>query len=160
MTQTNMNIADMDIEKLRTWLILLRRVGSLKKSMDAVFHENFGVSLSRFDVLSALERSDKDGLKAGELTKLLVVTDGNTTQVTNKLVRDGLLVRRTDHRDRRCVIYALTDAGRDMFHKMAANNMKQVAHIFREFDAQDLTTLQNLLEKFDKDGSTRTQDIS
>jgi DNA-binding MarR family transcriptional regulator len=152
--------ADMNIEKLRTWLILLRRVGSLKKSVDASFNESFGVSLSRFDVLAALERSDKNGLKAGELTKLLVVTDGNTTQVTNKLVRDGLLIRKPDDQDRRCVIYALTEAGTNMFHEMAANNMKQIVHIFRNFNAQDLTTLQALLDKFDKDGTAFTKGSS
>ncbi len=148
----------LETDKLRAWLMLLRKVSVLKKTVDARMNEKFGVSLSRFDVLSALERGGKDGLKAGELTKMLVVSDGNTTQVTNKLVRDGLVVRRTGEHDRRCVIYALTGAGQDLFQDMAKCNKEWVADIFSRFDEDDEASLKHLLGKFNLDALEKIQE--
>ncbi len=149
----------LETDKLRAWLMLLRKVSVLKKSVDARMNEKFGVSLSRFDVLSALERGGKDGLKAGELTKMLVVSDGNTTQVTNKLVRDGLVIRRTGEHDRRCVIYALTGAGQTLFHNMAKYNKKWVGDIFSGFDEDDVASLKHLLGKLNLDALEKIQEV-
>lgn len=136
-----------DQDKLRAWLVLLNNSNGLKKSIDGRLKTQFGVSISRFDVLAALERGGSEGLRAGELTKKLVVSDGNTTQVTNKLVRDGLVVRRTGRQDRRCVIYALTDEGARVFKAMAVHNKKWISSAFSDFSKDDLQQLTYLLGK-------------
>ncbi|HOP20251.1 MAG TPA: hypothetical protein PK585_09235, partial [Amphiplicatus sp.] len=59
------------LDAVRAWLQLLRIAGGLKKSMDARLRGRFGVSISRFDVMSALERAGADGLRAGELSQRL-----------------------------------------------------------------------------------------
>ncbi len=153
-----LNSTCLETEKLRTWLLLLRRVGGLKKSVDAYLNESFDVSLSRFDVLSALERGGKKGLKAGELTKMLVVSDGNTTQVTNKLVRDGLVERRNGKQDRRCVIYALTESGKVLFEEMANSNRMLVSNIFTGFNSEDLSSLKELLAQLNVNDPKKKQE--
>ncbi|PHR55818.1 MAG: hypothetical protein COA43_14965 [Robiginitomaculum sp.] len=154
----NVNIGILDKEKLRTWLVLLRQTDIFKKSVDAKLKEQYGVSISRFDVLSALDRAGQDGLKAGDLTKKLVASDGNTTQVTTKLVRDGLIERRTSAQDRRCVIYALTQKGALLFQEMAVCNAEQVASIFVNFTAEDLSTFKTLLGKLNLNDEDKLQE--
>ena len=136
-------------DKLRAWMALLGNTTRLKKEIERRLAREFGLSLSRFDVLAALERGGKDGLRAGELTRLLVVSDGNTTQVTDKLVRDGMVVRKRDEGDGRIVIYALTEDGRALFKRMADANRKWVTRAFDGFDTQDLNQLRALLGKID-----------
>ena len=137
----------MDQDKLRAWLTLLNQARGLKKNIDRRLSEEFGISLSRFDILAALERGGKEGLKAGLLTKKLVVSDGNTTQVTNKLVRDGLVKRCKDKDDGRVVIYALTDKGAELFKSMATENRHWVSDAFSALDSDDLNQLNSLLSK-------------
>lgn len=136
-----------DQDKLRAWLTLLNQASGLKKNIDRRLSKEFGISLSRFDVLAALERGGKEGLKAGALTKKLVVSDGNTTQVTNKLVRDGLVRRYKDKDDGRVVIYALTAKGAKLFKSMATKNRHWVSDAFSGLDGDDLHQLRNLLSK-------------
>ncbi len=140
-------LASTDQDKLRAWIVLLGKSNVLKKIIDGRLKAQFGVSISRFDVLSALERGGENGLKAGELTRMLVVSDGNTTQVTNKLVRDGLVVRSIGKKDRRCVIYTLTRDGAGLFKTMADGNRGWIADAFSNFTDSDLELLIILLGK-------------
>ncbi len=136
-----------DQDKLRAWLALLGQTNGLRKNIDRKLTKEFGVSLSRFDVLAALERGGKGGLKAGALTKMLVVSDGNTTQVTDKLVRDGLVRRAKGKDDGRVVIYALTTEGAKLFKTMAAENRQWVANAFSALSHGELTQLKTLVNK-------------
>ncbi len=148
-----------DQDKLRAWLALLGQANGLKKNIDRRLSKEFGVSLSRFDVLATLERGGKDGLKAGALTKKLVVSDGNTTQVTNKLVRDGLVKRHKDKDDGRVVIYALTAEGSKQFKSMAAQNRQWISDAFLALGADELNQLRALLGKINIHSSEK-QDAS
>ena len=86
-----------DREAVRCWLSLLAMSRRLQKSVDTGFRGRFGHSISRFDVLSALDRAGPEGLRAGALTAMLKVSDGATTQVTAPLVREGLVNRLRRH---------------------------------------------------------------
>ena len=82
----------------------------------------FGLSISRFDVLAALDRAGDAGLTAGALTSHLKVTEGNTTQVTAPLIKDGLVRRTVSREDGRVAIFQLTRRGQRLFDEMAAIN--------------------------------------
>jgi len=53
---------------LLTWLDLLRTSNHIKKKVEAKLRAEFGQSLSRFDVLSSLERGNSEGIRSGELS--------------------------------------------------------------------------------------------
>lgn len=132
-------------ETLRTWLALLRLSRGLEKAVDAAFRRRFGHSISRFDVLSALDRAQPRGLRAGALTAKLMVSDGATTQVTAPLVREGLVTRRVDPSDGRVAIFALTKRGKRIFTDMAREHRQWIDEAFATLSAAQLTALRGLL---------------
>jgi DNA-binding MarR family transcriptional regulator len=132
-------------DSLRTWLALLSASGKIKKIIDGRMRQRFGLSISRFDVLAALDRAGEEGLTAGTLSTYLKVTEGNTTQVSTPLVRDGLVRRSVSAKDGRVAIFQLTRRGRRLFAEMAEENRVWVAEALSPLTAAQISTLQNLL---------------
>ena len=140
-------------EVLRTWLDLLTAANALKKSVDTGFRNEFGMSISRFDVLSALDRAGPEGLRAGALSQRLRVTEGNTTQVTAPLIREGLVKRSTDPEDKRGAVFRLTRKGEKLFAKMADSHRQWIVDAFAEFSEPQLKSLRRLLGRLDAPGA-------
>jgi len=138
---------------LRGWLSLLAAANALKKTVDARLRAEFGVSISRFDVLAALNRAGAQGLRAGALSQELMVTEGNTTQVAAPLVRDGLVVRRQDKQDKRAAIFTLTRKGATLFAKMAAAHRGWIEEAFEDFSAAELESFRRELCKIKLQGA-------
>lgn len=132
-------------EPLRAWLDLLGASTAIKKGLDARMRKQFGLSLARFDVLAALHRAGADGLSAGGISEHLKVTEGNTTQVTAPLVKDGLVVRMPSAEDGRVAIFQMTTKGRRLFERTAEANRRWVAEAFADLAPNDLKTLRRLL---------------
>ena len=138
-----------DRDALRTWLDLLRASNAIKKFTDTEFRSQFGLSISRFDVLSALDRAGPRGLRAGALSQQLMVTDGNTTQVTAPLIRDGLVKRKTMREDARVAIFSLTKKGARTFARMAAEHKDWIGEMFAGLSKTEKATFRKLLGKLD-----------
>jgi len=132
-------------DSLRAWLALLSASSVIKKEIDARMRQRFGLSISRFDVLSALDRAGEKGLTAGALSSHLRVTEGNTTQVTMPLVKDGLIRRSVSASDGRVAIFQLTKRGQRIFAEMAEINRAWVAEAFSPLTPGQISTLRNLL---------------
>lgn len=130
---------------LRAWLALLSASNRIKKTIDARMRERFGLSLSRFDVLAALDRAGTEGFSAGMLSHHLKVTEGNTTQVTSPLAKAGLISRSSSRQDRRVAIFRLTKKGRRIFAEMAHANRRWVAEELAALGAKDIARLRDLL---------------
>lgn len=136
-----------DRDATRAWLDLLAASNTIKKSVDMLFRTEFGVSISRFDVMAALARAGAAGLRAGELSQQLMVTEGNTTQVTAPLVRDGLVRRKVASHDARVAIFSLTRKGERLFERMAEAHHAFIAETFAGFSKADMLALRALLER-------------
>lgn len=134
-------------DTLRAWLGLLNASNSIKKTIDGQLRNQFGMSISRFDVLAVLDRRAPRGLRAGELSRQLMVTQGNTTQVTAPLVRDGYVARRPSADDARGVVFTLTPKGRAAFAAMAAAHQTWIQNAFARLGHKDLLTLRHLLDQ-------------
>lgn len=134
-------------DTLRAWLHMLKAANALKKSIDGKLRDEYGMSLARFDVLAALERAGPTGLRAGALSQRLMVTEGNTTQVTATLIRDGLIRRAVSREDGRVAIFKLTKKGEKLFADMAAANREWVAEAFSGFVRPELAAFRTLLDK-------------
>lgn len=132
-------------EAVRAWLALLAASQGLKKAVDTGLRSRFGHSISRFDVLSALDRAGAEGLRAGALTERLMVSDGATTQVTAPLIREGLVRRVADPNDRRAAIFSLTSKGEKIFADMAAEHRQWIDDAFAALSPSQMKTLRRLL---------------
>ncbi len=134
-----------DREAVRAWLTLLATSQGLKKAVDTAFRSGYGHSIARFDVLSALDRARPGGLRAGALTERLMVSDGNTTQVTAPLIRDGLVKRAVDPDDGRVAIFTMTKKGERVFAEMAVAHRRWIEDAFAGVSPAQLKSLRRLL---------------
>jgi DNA-binding MarR family transcriptional regulator len=132
-------------DPLRAWLALLSAANRIKKSVDARMRQQFSLSLSRFDVLAALDRAGEPGLTAGALSSYLKVTEGNTTQVTTPLIAAGLVRRTVSANDRRVAIFQMTRKGQRIFAEMAAANREWIADVFAVLTPTQITSLRRTL---------------
>lgn len=124
---------------------MLGATNVLKKRIDARMRERFGLSLSRFDVLAALDWAGGDGLNGVSLSNKLKVTEGATTQVTAPLIGQGLVRRDVDPSDGRAAIFRLTAKGQRLFALMAEQNRQWVGEAFAPLSPAQLGTLRRLL---------------
>ena len=59
-------------ESLKLWIELLRYSNKLEQIIDDKLRQNYKQNISRFDVLSQLEREKKTGLTVGDLASRLI----------------------------------------------------------------------------------------
>ena len=108
-------------QRLRLWVNLLRTTRLIEADLREEMRTAYRTTLPRFDVLSALERH-ADGLLMGELSRHLMVSNGNVTGIVERLVADGLVERLAVEGDRRAILVRLTQAGAAAFAAMAAQH--------------------------------------
>lgn len=137
-------VDDGDHMALRLWLRLLSCTNRIEAPLRSRLRERFGGSLPRFDLMAQLDRHP-DGLKMRELSERLMVTGGNVTGLTDRLVAEGLVERRDDPDDRRACTVRLTREGRRQFRFMAREHERWVATLFDGLDVGAQAELFRLL---------------
>ena len=130
-------------KSLRLWLRLLACTNLIESDLRARMRDGFDSTLPRFDMMSQLWRHP-DGLKMGELSRLLMVTGGNITGITDQLAKEGLVTREPLASDRRAFLVRLTADGRRQFQLMAAQHEAWVAEILSRLTDADRHELHRL----------------
>ena len=102
------------------------------------------VTLPRFDVLATLARYP-DGVSMGELSRALLVSNGNVTALVRQLETDELISSRPASDDRRSFIVALTPQGRRHFAELAAAHRSWIEGMFAGMPQDDQMALYELL---------------
>ena len=106
-------------------------------------------TLPRFDVLAALYRR-RDGVTMSELSRMLLVSNGNATTVVDRLEKDGLVRRTQSDQDRRTVFVALTAQGLASFEGLASDHEREVDRLFSGLSETDLEQLTDILKRMGK----------
>jgi DNA-binding MarR family transcriptional regulator len=133
-------------DELRLWLRLLTCTTMTETLIRGRLRERFGVTLPRFDLLAQLARAG-EGMTLGDLSRRMMVTNGNVTGLVERLVADGLVARTPRPADRRTVSVALTESGRREFAQMAAEHESWVADAFGGLSEDDIGQLMRLLAR-------------
>jgi DNA-binding MarR family transcriptional regulator len=131
---------------LRLWLRLLSCSTIIEKRIRARLDEEFGTTLPRFDVLSALQRHP-EGLTMGQLSDYIMVSNGNVTAVVNRLLDDGLILRTTVKSDRRVATVRLTRKGKAAFLRMASVHEQWIDHMFQDLTDERIEELMSALSE-------------
>ncbi|WP_346891737.1 MarR family winged helix-turn-helix transcriptional regulator [uncultured Roseibium sp.] len=132
-------------DRLRLWLKLLKTSSSIEAELRRRLRDQFGSTLPRFDVMSALARTP-EGLKMSEISSLLKVSNGNVTGIVERLVEDGHALRLAVPGDRRANRVKLTAAGSKAFAELAAEHEGWINEMLGEFGPEQIETLSDLLE--------------
>jgi DNA-binding MarR family transcriptional regulator len=117
-----------DHAALKLWLRLLACTTRIESEIRRRLRARFGTSLARFDYMAQLYRH-RSGLKMNALSRLLMVTGGNVTGLTDELEREALVVRVHNPADRRAWLVRLTPKGRRMFETMAREHERWVVEL-------------------------------
>jgi DNA-binding MarR family transcriptional regulator len=133
-------------DELRLWLRLLTCTTLIEGAVRSRLRERFDVTLPRFDLMAQLDRAP-DGMTLSDISKRMMVSNGNVTGLVERLVESGHLDRRTSVSDRRVQVIRLTKTGRAEFRKMAAEHQTWISDIFSDLTPKDVRDLMRLLAK-------------
>ena len=135
-----------DHSALRIWLRLLTCTQLIERRVRSGLREEFGTTLPRFDLMAQLERHP-EGLKMGELSRLLMVTGGNITAIVDQLEKEGQVERLDDSADRRAFRIRLTRSGEKSFLEMARAHEQWVVELLEGLSRREHDELLKLLAK-------------
>ncbi len=110
----------------------------------------FNATLPRFDVMAALYRKP-DGMLMSEISRFLMVSNGNVTGIVDRLVSEGIVVRSQRNGDRRTSFISLTRKGRAVFAEMAAAHERWVDELLGGVSMRDAEHLSAKLKSFRSD---------
>jgi DNA-binding MarR family transcriptional regulator len=133
--------------RLRLWIRLLRASRLIEGVTRERLKSQFKATLPRFDVMAALYRTPA-GMLMSEISRFLMVSNGNVTGIVDRLVSDGLVVRSQRDGDRRTSFINLTRKGRAHFAAMAAAHEGWVDELLGNISARDAEQLAAKLKSF------------
>jgi len=136
--------------RLRLWVRLLRATRLVESETRERFKSQFNVTLPRFDVMAALYRKP-DGMLMGEISRFLLVSNGNVTGIVDRLVQDGFIVRSQRNGDRRTSFVRLTAKGHAAFVEMATAHERWINELLVGVKARDAEQLSAKLKSFRSD---------
>ena len=142
-------MSDLSKRRLKMWIRMLGVTRTSESHLREFLRLKHDTTLPRFDVLAALYRR-RDGVTMTELSRMLLVSNGNATTVVDRLEGDGLVCRTPSQTDRRTVCVTLTPAGLTQFEGLAADHERAVDHHFAALSEADLDALTDILKRMGK----------
>ncbi len=143
--ETRLNASPPDHrDELRLWLRLLTCTTLIEGEVRSRLRARFDVTLPRFDLMAQLEKAP-EGLTLGDLSRRMMVSNGNITGLVERLVESGHIFRVPHPTDRRIAYVKLTDAGHVAFATMAREHADWISRLFSGLPPADARMLLRLL---------------
>ncbi len=136
-----------DKDRLRLWIRLLRASRTIEAELRDRLKRDFNTTLPRFDVMAALYRAP-EGMLMSDLSRFLLVSNGNVTGIVDRLVSEGLVARARRNGDRRTSMVRLTDDGAKAFADLAAAHEKWIGELLGNVSEDDARRLAGMLTSF------------
>jgi DNA-binding MarR family transcriptional regulator len=133
--------------RLRLWIRLLRASRLIEANVRERLKTQFNVTLPRFDVMAALYR-EPEGMLMSEISRFLMVSNGNVTGIVDRLVSDRLVVRSQRDGDRRTSFIRLTEKGHTLFEDMARAHQGWIDEMLQDMSIKDANELSARLKTF------------
>jgi DNA-binding MarR family transcriptional regulator len=134
-------------ERLRLWIRLLRASRTIEAELRERLKKDFDTTLPRFDVMAALFRCP-EGMLMSDLSRFLLVSNGNVTGIVDRLVSEGLVSRSRRNGDRRTSMVRLTDAGIRQFETMASAHEGWIGELLGSVGEDETRRLAAMLKSF------------
>ncbi len=142
-------MTDQSKRRLKMWIRMLGVTRASESHLREFLRVKHDTTLPRFDVMAALYRR-RDGVTMSELSRMLLVSNGNATAVVDRLEKDGLVRRTQSETDRRTVFVALTPEGLAQFEGLAVDHEAAVDRLFGGVSEADLDMLTDILKRMGK----------
>ena len=145
-TQKQQHLDPSSKEHLRLWLKILKINRLVEAELRERLRIQFETTLPRFDVMSALYRNGK-GMKMSELSRQLMVSNGNVTGIVDRLTEDGHMLREAVPGDRRASRVRLTRKGESEFERQATAHEQWVNELLGGLNGRASAALTDDLEQ-------------
>lgn len=117
--------------------VLFNRIGQ--------YLQEWGLTPAQFNILMILERQAKEaGISQADLSKKLIVTPSNTTRLLEKMEAEKLIVRASQHQDKRIRLVFITPKGSALLDKVWPGyqlKIKQSASVLTQQDQKMTASL-------------------
>jgi DNA-binding MarR family transcriptional regulator len=132
-------------QRLRLWLRLLRSSRAIEARLRGRLRMNYAITLSQFDVMATLARHE-NGMTMTELSRRLIMSNGNVTGIIDRLAAEKLVMREAPPSDRRTYIVRLTPKGASQFSAIAKSHESWIDELLVEIGAAQA---ESLIEQLD-----------
>lgn len=121
---------ELDSAEMAAWAGLLRAHASLVRALDVEMQAEHGISLTQYEVLLLLARSDTGALRMNELADGALLSLSGLSRLVDRLVALDLVERAQCPTDRRGAFAVITPAGRKRFAAARATHLDGVRRRF------------------------------
>ena len=129
------------------WESLFRAQVSVMRHLNAEFPTS-ELSLNEYDVLFNLSQHPGWKLRIKELNKYLLLTQPSVSRLIDRLAARSLVTKSSDPSDARGIIVEMTQAGFDLFRRVAVTHMKSISdRVGAALTDEELLQLQSLTDK-------------
>lgn len=136
-------------QHLRTWLRYLSCGRLIENEIRGRLRREFNTTLPRYEVLAQLEQFPQ-GIKMSDLSRHMMVTNGNITGIADQLLKEGLVQRIKLPNDRRSSILKLTKKGLQQLHAISAAHNEWVCDVFGKLSDEHLQGMMASLDELKK----------
>jgi DNA-binding MarR family transcriptional regulator len=131
---------------MRAWRNLLRAHAQVTRILEGELDERHNLPLASYDVLVQLSEAPGRALRMSELADAVLLSRSGLTRLVDRLVKEGLVERRSCPSDLRGTLAALTPAGFDRLRAASGTHLRGVArHVLSCYSPDELEVLGNLL---------------
>lgn len=127
-------------QEMRFWLAILKVHSTIFPELNRSLRDNAGIGLAKLDVLAQLARHP-DGISMSDLSTALKVTNGNTSGLVNRLIKDGFVSKDMSPTDRRSFTAKLTEQGMECFETAMTYHQATLADLMHDIRVEELSEL-------------------
>lgn len=147
---TKENIDDEEQKQLKLWVRMLASSTRVVQILNKRMKQHTPLTLAKFDVLVAIDRTPGGVITMSELSRMLLVSNANTTGMVSRLMKDGLVEKWALPTDRRVYSVAMTSEGRKTLKHAIAIHKGWVDELLGSIDKGKLDDLIDLFSDLKK----------
>jgi DNA-binding MarR family transcriptional regulator len=135
------------------WESLFRAQVAIMRSLASEFPSR-EISLNEYDVLFNLSRQPDRRIRLRDLNKHVLLTQPSVSRLIDRLASRGYVDKEADPKDARGTIVSLTDAGYELFRKVAVDHIGTITdRIGDSLTDDELKLLTELCDRLRMNGS-------
>ncbi|SDR89842.1 MarR family winged helix-turn-helix transcriptional regulator [Microterricola viridarii] len=134
-------------EAVAAWESLFRAQVTVMRTLAAEFPSR-EISLNEYDVMFTLSLHPERRLRLRELNRQMLLTQPSVSRLVDRMSARGLLEKEHDPHDGRGTVIVLTDAGYELFRRVAVSHMDSITRrVGGALDDDELRQLTALCDK-------------
>lgn len=127
--------------------ILLNQVDNLLLGRNNEWLAAYGLSLAKIGMLLLLRAAPEHHMSMTDISKNMIVTGANITQLADGLERSGLIRRVRPESDRRVVLAELTAEGLELIDRVGPEHYRFMSEAWSDVSEEEIAMLTRLLIK-------------